>query len=424
MIEKTRRSHAVCSYGQGVGRFLCCVLVNTMAISLVFNPLVSKAHDRAACEIATTALDYASKIRGLSRKSEVPCLVSDKVQVERFLRETIATKLPPNKIEMEQLVYRALGVVPDDYDYANGIIELYVSQIGGYYDPEKKHFIMAAWIPAVMQATVGVHELTHALQDQHFDLEKLLSPKIENGDKLLALAALVEGDATAVMTDYSRELSGQEQLSQEPSIDALILQQILAGSAGGLEKTPEALRSLLLFPYTSGLRFVHKLLRKGGYSEIDRAFRAPPESSREILHPELYLAGRGTPSIPNRAELDRGAAKDECIYTDIIGEFGISAILGAGAKDKSKAVEAAKGWVGDRVGVYRLSETQRMVSWKTRWESEHEAREFEEAYSKFIEARYSKKISSEGLYVTPVKEIRISNLGRDIDVIFWVRQAA
>jgi hypothetical protein len=321
---------------------------------------------------------------------------------------------------MEQLVYRALGVVPDDYDYANGIIQLYVSQIGGYYDPEKKHFIMAAWIPAVMQATVGVHELTHALQDQHFDLERMLDPKIENGDKLLALAALVEGDATAVMTDYTRELNGQKPLSQEASIDALILQQVLAGSMGSLEKTPEALRSLLLFPYTSGLRFAHQLLRKGGYPEIDKAFRAPPESSREILHPEIYLSGRGTLSIPNRGELDRGGAKDDSMYTDSIGEFGISAILGAGSKDKTKAVEAAKGWVGDRVCVFKLSEAQMVVSWKTRWESEQEAREFARAYAGFIEDRYSTKVSTGGRYLTPSKDIRVSHSGVEVDLVFWV----
>jgi hypothetical protein len=198
------------------------------------------------------------------------------------------------------------------------------------------------------------------------------------------------------------------------------LQQVLAGSGGGLEKTPEALRALLLFPYTSGLRFAHKLLLRGGYVEIDKAFRAPPESSREILHPEVYLSGKGSPSIPSLSELDRGGAKGESIYTDIIGEFAVSAILGSGVKDKSRAIEAAKGWLGDRVGVYQLSEAQRVVSWKTRWESEQEAIEFAQAYSAFIEARYSTKISANGRYVTPSKEITISRSGREVDLVFWV----
>ncbi len=377
--------------------------------------------EEAACAVAATALEQAVKLRGLERRSQVPCLVSDKAQVAKFLRETIATKLPPNKIEMEQLVYRTLGVVPDDYDYANGIIELYASQIGGYYDPEKKHFIMAAWMPAAVQVTVAVHELTHALQDQHFNLDKMMDPKLENGDQLLAIAALVEGDATAVMTDYMRALAGQGPLSKEGSIDGLLLQQVLAGSAGGFEKTPEALRGLLLFPYTSGLRFAHRLLLAGGYSEIDRAFRNPPTSSREILHPDVYLSKGRPSSIPGPEELDRGASSEREIYTDVIGEFGISAILGAGQKQKNEAVTAATGWLGDRVGVFATSSAERLVSWKTRWESEQDAQEFAEAYGRFLEARYGTKVSLDGSYMTPHKTIRVSKSGVDVSVVFVVR---
>lgn len=374
--------------------------------------------EEAACAVATTALEQATKIRGLERKSEVPCLVSDKAQVAKFLRETIATKLPPNKIEMEQLVYRTLGVVPDDYDYANGIIELYVSQIGGYYDPEKKHFIMAAWMPAALQVTVAVHELTHALQDQHFDLEKMMDPKIENGDKLLAIAALVEGDATAVMTDYTRGIMGQVSLRNERTIDGLLLQHVLAASAGGFEKTPEALRALLLFPYTSGLRFVHRLLVEGGYPAVDRAFRNPPTSSREILHPEVYLKPNLPSSIPSIEELDPAGSTETGIYTDVIGEFGISAILAAGQKKKDEAVAAATGWLGDRVGVFPISSSERVVSWKTRWESERDAQEFQEAYGRFLEARYSTKSSPDGTYVTLRRNIRISRTGAEVSVVF------
>lgn len=400
------------SLRKNITRVVLVILLASFAVC------TSAQAEEAACAVATTALEQAIRIRGLERKSEVPCLVSDKAQVAKFLQETIATKLPPNKIEMEQLVYRTLGVVPDDYDYANGIIELYSSQIGGYYDPEKKHFIMAAWMPAALQVTVAVHELTHALQDQHFDLETMMDPKIENGDKLLAIAALVEGDATAVMTDYTRALVGQVPLRQESNIDGLLLQQVLAGSTGGFEKTPEALRALLLFPYTSGLRFVHRLLMEGGYPAIDRAFRNPPTSSREILHPEIYLKPNLPSSIPSIEELDRESPAEKEVYTDVIGEFGISAILAAGQKKKSEAVSAATGWLGDRVGVFETSSSEKLVSWKSRWESERDAQEFQEAYGRFLEARYSTKSSPDGTYVTLRRSIRISRRGAEVSVVF------
>jgi hypothetical protein len=400
------------SLRENLARVSLSVLLTSFAVC------ASVRAEEAACTVAAAALEQAVKIRGLERKSQVPCLVSDKAQVAKFLRETIATKLPPNKIEMEQLVYRTLGVVPEDYDYANGIIELYASQIGGYYDPEKKHFIMAAWMPAALQVTVAVHELTHALQDQHFDLEKMMDPKLENGDKLLAIAALVEGDATAVMTDYMRALAGQAPLSKESNIDSLLLQQVLAGSAGGFEKTPEALRSLLLFPYTSGLRFAHRLLVAGGYPAVDKAFLNPPTSSREILHPEVYLTSSIPSSIPSLEELDRGGSTAKELYTDVIGEFGISALLAAGLKQKTEAITAATGWLGDRVGVFETPSPERLVSWKTRWESEKDAQEFAEAYGRFLESRYSTKPSPDGTYATRRKTIRISRSGADVSVVF------
>jgi hypothetical protein len=108
------------------------------------------------------------------------------------------------------------------------------------------------------------------------------------------------------------------------------------------------------------------------------------------------------------------------VYTDTIGEFGISAILGAGLKQKSEAVAAATGWLGDRVAVFKVSETERVVSWKTRWESERDAEEFAQAYSRFIEARYSITASPEGKYSTPHKTLRISRSEKDVSIVFWI----
>ena len=114
----------------------------------------------------------------------------------------------PNRLYSEGVVYQRLALVPKDFKYESGIIDLYTSQIGGYYDPKKDHFVMAKWIPASLQFPVAVHELVHALQDQHFKLDTFLDPKTMTSDALMARAALVEGDATAVMIDYSLRAGG------------------------------------------------------------------------------------------------------------------------------------------------------------------------------------------------------------------------
>jgi hypothetical protein len=160
------------------------------------------------------------------------------------------------------------------------------------------------------------------------------------------------------------------------------------------------------------------LLVEGGYPAVDRAFRNPPTSSREILHPEVYLKPNLPSSIPSIEELDHASSVGKEIYTDVIGEFGISAILAAGQKKKNEAVTAAKGWLGDRVGVFATSSPEKVVSWKTRWESERDAQEFQEAYGRFLEARYSIKSSPNGTYETFRRSIRISRAGAEVSIVF------
>lgn len=369
------------------------------------------------CALAPVAIEQASAIRGLQIKNQVPCLVQDKGAVKAFLDETIEQDLPPQKLAMEQLAYRAIGMIPDNFDYGSGLVQFLVSQLGGYYDPKRKRFVMAAWLPAVVQEPVAVHELTHALQDQYYDLGKLLDPKSDNSDKSVALSALIEGDATAVMLDHERQLHGMPPIANDSSIDALILQQVLGASfASQTSGVPESLQAMLIFPYTSGLRFVHSLLRKGGYREVGQAYTRPPNSTREILHPSEYLAKSFTPSIPSTNEID-GALSDYLPeYSDVLGEFGISSLLSNSARTRRRGPKAAAGWIGDKLGVFPERDGKRLVSWKTRWESEEDAREFYDAYREFIEERYHKTIGDPFSQVTPEKAMRATIQGKEVSV--------
>jgi hypothetical protein len=374
------------------------------------------------CAVATQALKDAQTIRKLQPRRDVPCQVAEKTAIEGFLHETLKTKLPPNKILMEQTVYRALGFVPDTYNYEKGMIDLYANQIGGYYDPEKKHFIMARWIPAALQYPVAVHELTHALQDQTYDLEHFLDPKLPNGDQLLAYSALIEGDATAVMSDWQRLSSRQPPLEREQTVDSLIMQQVL-GSAlmmgGG--NTPEALQALMIFPYTSGLRFVHTLLRQGGYAKVDAAFKRPPTSSREILHPEVYFGKGPATQIPKPEALVKPTTESAKLeYTDTLGEFGISALLCSQSRDKKRCADAAAGWIGDLVGVFKDGDLT-TISWLTAWENDKEAQEFEAAYRSFVEARYHKQFTGEEMQLTDKKLLRLRREGAGVTLLFTMR---
>ncbi len=360
-------------------------------VTLLFLFVSQSALAEGECEIAKAAMAQASVIRKLKIKKPVPCSVRSREEVKRFILDTVETKIPPQKLKMEEVSFKALGMIPENFDYTKGMVDLYLSQLGGYYDPEKKHFVMAGWMPAMMQPTVASHELTHALQDQYYDLSKFIDSKSENSDEQLAHSALVEGDATAVMMDYLRQMAGQKGIEHDADVTSFMMQNVLGMSlTTGASGVPQSLQMMLLFPYTSGLRFAHHLLRRGSYAEINKAFIRPPRSTEEILHPEKYEAGRADFITFNESDFSADLLPGEVIkYRDTLGEFQISLLLGSFISDKFSAADAAAGWAGDRIVIAAQAEaTSYVLVWKTNWDSERDAREFQEALIKTFKARF------------------------------------
>lgn len=403
------------------GWLIGCLVVVMVCASA---PITAPAEPTSdLCSVSASALRRSSQIRGLEVRKEVPCVTQDKTQVREFLEETIRTELPPDKMEMEQLAYRAIGMIPDDYEYGENLVRFLVSELGGYYDPKRGRFVMAAWLPAGVQQTVAVHELTHALQDQHFNLRTLLDAKSDNGDKSLAYSALIEGDATAVMLDNDRRQKLMPGLAEEQNIESSILLQIMGMNIGGSGgEVPASLKAILIFPYTSGLRFVHAVLRTKGYAGLDSVYKRPPQSTREILHPEEYLSGALTLEIPKEADMTSGYGQESksgrIEYSDVIGEFGIASLLSNSAVPVETRTRASTGWKGDRVVVYAETNGSRIVRWLTRWGSERDAHEFQEAYSLYMNERYKTEIGSGVVKLSDAKSVEIRGNQREVSIQF------
>jgi len=366
------------------------------------------------CEIATTSIAAASELRQLRQKKEVPCLVRDKESVRANILSLVQEKTPPLKMKYEGLTLKTLGFIPEEFDYERGLIDLYVSQLGGYYDPGRKYFVMAGWMPDILQAPIAVHELTHALQDQYFDLEKFIDSKVESTDLLLARSALVEGDATAVMLDYARRRAGQDGIATEPNVESVMLQNVIGGAfTASMAAVPLSLQLTLLFPYTSGLRFVHTLLRRDGYKAVDAAFRTPPRSTTEILHPERYPLREGEVKEFSDAEL-RGANAGAVVYRDTVGEFAISTLLAMFLPNKADAVAAANGWAGDRLIALEQEQPNHPTSktvvtlWRSAWATEGDASEFISAYERALRQRYGEQFGKNVIITREGKEVLVS----------------
>lgn len=369
-------------------------------------PTTTLVAEPRMCAVTEGALRKAATLRGLPAQASVPCVVRSRADIERFLRKNISEKFPKETLAMEQLWYQALGVVPDDYPYEQEIVQVYAQQIGGYYDPDRKEFVMLDTMASKLQLPVAVHELTHALQDQKFGLTHFLDPKQRESDELMARAALVEGDATAIMQEF---MSGKSvQASKDLSEGSLPESTV---------KVPETLERILLFPYLDGLTFVRHVQRLGGFSAINAAFSNPPKSSREVLHPEQYINRSFVPRELPRDEVERPNEKVSPIYADTVGEFAVSALLGTALSSKQRGAACAEGWRRDRVVVFNGDGQKRFVSWMSEWDSQDESTEFYECYREMLKVRYQKDVGSDFVSVSPTKAMKIARSERRVSVL-------
>ncbi len=143
-----------------------------------------------------------------------------------------------------------------------------------------------------MQQIALVHELAHALADQHFNLEKFIDRANENDDAAMARLAVMEGQATWLMSEYLARRMGMS-LKTSPAIAQAMSSQAAAaaGQFPVFDKAPLYVRETLLFPYTQGMLFQHAVFEKEDQAAFASVFRRPPASTQQIFHPEKYFSG-------------------------------------------------------------------------------------------------------------------------------------
>lgn len=364
----------------------------TICFSLIFLLASQTAlAKRDLCSISSLAAKEASKVRGLRIKRDVPCSAETKDQVRSYILRSIEEKLPPQRLQNEEVVYQALGMIPPRFNYKEGMVKLYTDQIGGFYDPSKKRYVMAAWMPSKSQMPIAVHEMVHALQDQHFSLKDKFDVKKYTSDRLLAHAALIEGDATAVVIDFSRVLMGQGKIQDQKDVDGVIAQTVISsGLLTRHDSIPYGLKLKFVFPYTVGLSFAHQLLKKGGHPEVDRAFKKLPRSSEEILHPKKYFSSKADFVTPQTILPASMSQEHPPLFEDTLGEFGITALLCNFIADEQKAANSAAGWGGDLVSLFE-DNSSHYVTWTVNWDSKKDAKEFLDSFRDVLASRSKSK---------------------------------
>jgi hypothetical protein len=328
-------------------------------------------------------LRETSATRGLRILRAVPTAARTRPQIERVLQRQMGEQLTSNEIRGSELMLRVLGLVPPNFQLRPFYLKLLSEQVAGFYDPKERAFYTASWVNPGMQKMVAVHELTHALQDQHFGLAKFQQWPRGESDSQLAAAALIEGDAMQAMALYIRQRPAEAL--------ALLRSTMAAGGAGNsrqFEQAPRALREALTFPYEQGMQWVSKLYQRGGWRTVNNAYRQLPLSTEHILHVEKYFA-REKPvpvKLPDlTSTLGTGWRR---LDDDVNGELGLYLTLDQIVSDKPASQRAAAGWGGDRYAVYGGPGGAACVVMMTVWDSQQDAREFFEAYVQRSKARF------------------------------------
>jgi hypothetical protein len=335
-----------------------------------------------AAIISTTdaVLKETSEIRELSVLRGVKSGAQSRSEIERMVVRNLDADTTPAEMHATEVLLKAFGLAPPDFAYRSFLIKLLTEQVAGYYDPKARQFYLADWIELDGQKPVMAHELTHALQDQHFNLKRFEKWPKGDSDAELAVHALIEGDATLAMMQY---------LKKHPIIALGFLRSAQESSAEQFKQAPRAMRDSLIFPYQYGLTWATEVHRRGGWAMVSNAFTKLPLSTEQILHAEKYFSYERPVKLmlPSfRRALGPGWKR---IENDVNGEWGYYLVLDEFLNNSTESRRAAAGWSGDRFVIYEgPRRADVFLAQVSVWDTEADAKEFFDAYLKRTNKRF------------------------------------
>lgn len=298
---------------------------------------------------------------------------------------------PPERRAADEQVLILLGLLPEGSDIRELAGTIFGEEVAGYYDDEKKQMTLVADFGEGTEGEITLaHELTHALEDQHFRLglgEGALD------DETTANTALVEGTATVAMLDYAARFLTGGVVGRQQILDQLQATDLFESGSG----LPPYLQHSLLFPYSAGAQFVDAI---GTWGPANRALRGRgPVSTEQIMHPDKYRAGERPLRVAVPPPPGPGWKK---ATSGTVGEFDTAELIRA-SDSAPRAQRAASGWGGGRYVLWQNKQAQPdftlRLAW--RWDTPRDAAEFAAALPRYIERALDARQSGPGIWDTP-----------------------
>lgn len=373
-------------------------------------PQARKQRADAALARVAQIMPRLAKVRELSFDRDIPRAYQSIEEFRAFERAQIAKELPADNAEDASAALFHIGLLPKPGNLAALEEQAFASQAGAYYESGAKKFFLVM-VPAsdLMLDTLSAHELTHGLQDQHFDLTKFLpSGNALDADELVARRCLVEGDATFTMFLFALDTMGGDakpnmakmlraQLDQFATMspEDLLRQNVLGLTAkldpelktslDQLDEMPSTVLVPIVDEYFRGAQLIAATHERGGWKAVDALYADPPESTEQVLHPSTKLfPHRDHPHRVAIAKPTDGTEVASLVFGELQWQIYFQLWLPA-----QKAI-ASEGWGGDRVSVVKRGDGTLVARIATVWDTQQDADELHTAYVASLAKRFPK----------------------------------
>jgi hypothetical protein len=242
--------------------------------------------------------------------------------------------LVPTTKPNDGAVLGVMGLIPHGVDVDQSVTQAEDAGVVGVYFPRQKRLLVIGRDQTPFVREVLVHELTHALDDQYFDLGRG-DIGLHDDEAAESWTALAEGDAVSIEKQYLASLTDPERQQAEQERNGY------AGGAGA----PSTIDELLAYPYVSGLAFVDTLREDGGNKAVNAAFRNPPTTSEQILRPDHFL-NHDEPAV-----VTKPTPLGPAVGRGVFGVLHLGMLLSSSV-DGATIHDALDGWHGDRFVVW------------------------------------------------------------------------
>jgi hypothetical protein len=374
-----------------------------VSVAVIAEETARRTEHRQLEELSREIARDVERLRGWTFQDPVPTSFVARHEVTQMLLKELAQEYPDELLRADEAFFKMVGILPHSHDLKADLLDIMTSQIGGYYDPKDKTFhivedLTERYGPLPL-AVVIAHELTHALDDQRFDLKKLMDSAGKDEDRMFAVTAMGEGSATVLMNRYLVERL--EQLGSAAVGLAIFSAVSLMQDRESMEMLMSAPRyyQTLVARYTAGEAFMrYGAIYTEGETETERhaaalarAAEDLPQSSEQILHPAKYWRPehRDDPVLIDSADV---RSLLEQVGLNVSHEQTAGELLCAIVTQRRGAAmdgltadqwtnPAAAGWGGDRFYLVGSAGEQTPAGiWFTLWDTPQDRTEFLNAY--------------------------------------------